>query len=101
MALAPGQPSDRPGAFGTFDRITGVEFVRLSLAVKTEWKREIERVVTYEVTAPLLADVGMVGPQIDGAIDRYLPGGASQFQMLVPAAERMRHLRIVEERPIR
>ena len=101
MALAPGQPSDRPGAFGTLDPIPSVEFVRLSLAVKTAWKPAIDRVVTYEVTAPLLADVGTVGPQIDVAFDRYLPGGASQFQMLVPAAERMGHLRIVEERPIR
>ena len=100
MALSPGQPPDRPGGFGTFDRIASVEFVRLSLAVKTEWKATIDRVVTYEITAPLLADVGTVGPQIDGPADRYLPGGGSQFQMMVPAAERIQHLRVVEVRPI-
>jgi len=101
MALAPGQPTDRPGAFGTFDRIANVEFVRLSLAVKTAWKPAIDRVVTYEITAPLLADIGTVGPQIDVPAARYLPGGGSQFQMMMPAAERMQHLRVVEVRPIR
>lgn len=100
MALAPGQGTDRPGAFGTFDLIPNVEFVRLQLAVKTAWKPAIDRVVTYEISAPLIADVGIVGPQIDGPADRYLPGGGSQFQMMMPAAERMQHLRVVEVRPI-
>ncbi|HMG48419.1 MAG TPA: hypothetical protein VK614_13280 [Allosphingosinicella sp.] len=101
MALAPGQPTDRPGGFGTFDRIPNVEFVRLSLAVKMAWKPAIDRVVTYEITTPLPADVGTVGPQIDVPADRYLPGGGSQFQMMIPAAERIQHLRVVEVRPIR
>lgn len=100
MAIAPGQPTDRPGGFGTFDRIPNVEFVRLQLAVKMAWKPAIDRVVTYEITTPLIADVGAVGPQIDVPADRYLPGGGSQFQMMMPAAERMQHLRVVEVRPI-
>ena len=100
MAIAPGQATDRPGGFGTFDRIPNVEYVRLSLAVKTAWKPAIDRVVTYEITAPLIADVGAVGPQIDVPADRYLPGGGSQFQMMMPAAERMQHLRVVEVRSI-
>jgi hypothetical protein len=100
MAIAPGQPTDRPGAFGTFDRIASIDFVRLVLAVKSEWKPAIDRVVTYEITAPLIADVGTVGPQIDGSANRYLPGGGSQFQMMVPAAERMQHLSVIEVRPI-
>jgi len=100
MAIAPGQPTDRPGGFGTFDRIPNVDYVRLSLAVKTAWKPAIDRVVTYEITAPLIADVGTVGPQIDVPADRYLPGGGSQFQMMMPAAERMQHLRVVEVRSI-
>jgi hypothetical protein len=101
MALSPGQATDRPGAFGTFERIPSVEFVRLSLAVKTAWKPAIDRVVTYEITAPLIADVGAVGPQVDLSADRYLPGGASQFQMMMPAAERMQHLRVIEVRALR
>ena len=100
MALAPGQPADHPGAFGTFDRIANVAYVRRVLAVKTAWKPTIDRVVTYEITSPLTADVGTVGPQIDGPLDAFLPGGGSQFQMTVPAAERMQHLRVVQERPI-
>jgi hypothetical protein len=101
MALAPGQPPDRPGAFGTFDRIPDSRFVRYSLAVKTAWKPNIDRVVTFEVSDPLPADTGVVGPQIDGEAGLYLPGGASQFEMRVPAPERMAHLRIVAVRPIR
>lgn len=100
MAFAPGQPTDHPGAFGTFDRIPNVAYVRRVLAVKTAWKPAIDRVVTYEITSPLTADVGTVGPQIDVPLDAFLPGGGSQFQMTVPAAERMQHLRVVEERPI-
>lgn len=101
MALAPGQPPDKPGAFGTFDRIADIRFVRFSLAVKTAWKPAIDRVVTFEIADPLPADIGMVGPQIDSDGGLYLPGGASQLEMKVPAAERIAHLRIVAVRPIR
>jgi hypothetical protein len=100
MALAPGQGTDRPGAFGTFDRIPDIRFVRFALAVKEEWKPEIDRVVTYEIVSPLPADTGVVGPQIDVPAGYYLPGGASQFEMKVPAAERAGHLRVVAVRPI-
>ncbi len=101
MALSPGQGTDRPGAFGTFDRIPDVRFVRFSLAVKTEWKPRIDRVVTYEIVEPLPADTGVVGPQIDVPANLYLPGGGSQFEMKVPAADRAGHLRVVAVRPIR
>jgi hypothetical protein len=101
MALAPGQGTDRPGAFGTFERIGSVRFVRYSLAVKTAWKPKIDRVVTFEIVDPLPADVGMVGPQIDAAAGLYLPGGASQLEMKVPASERNAHLKVVAVREIR
>ena len=101
MAIAPGQSPQCPGGFGTFDRIPDVDYVRLRLAVKTAWKPAIDRVVTYEITVPVIADVGSVGPQIDVPGDRYLPGGGSQFQLMVPAGERMQHLRVLEVRPIR
>lgn len=101
MALAPGQPQDKPGAFGTFDRIPDAHFVRYQLAVKTAWKPAVDRVVTFEIVDPLLVDVGMVGPQIDTDTGLYLPGGASQFEMMVPAPERIAHLKIVAVRAIR
>lgn len=101
MALSPGQPTDRPGGFGTFDRIPDVAYVRRALAVKVAWKPAIDRVVTYEVTDPLPADTGTVGPQIDADGPTYLPGGGSQLEMKVPAPERIRHLRVVEVREIR
>lgn len=100
MALAPGQPPEKPGAFGTFDRIPDARFVRYSLAVKTAWKPVVDRVVTFEIVDPLPADTGLVGPQIDADAGLYLPGGASQLEMKVPAAERIAHLRIVSVRPI-
>lgn len=100
MALAPGQGTDRPGGFATFDRIPDVRFVRFSLAVKKAWKPAVDRVVTYEIVTPLPADTGLVGPQIDVPENLYLPGGASQFEMKVPAAERAGHLRVVAVRPI-
>lgn len=101
MALSPGQPVERPGAFGTFDLIPDVAWVRRVLAVKVAWKPAIDRVVTYEVATPLDADVGTVGPQIDEGTHQYLPGGGSQFEMQVPAAERFSHLKVVEVRAIR
>ena len=100
MALSPGQGTDRPGAFGTFDRIPDVRFVRFALAVKTEWKPQIDRVVTYEIVTPLPADTGVVGPQIDVPANLYLPGGGSQLEMKVPATERSAHLRVVAVREI-
>jgi hypothetical protein len=101
MALSPGQPVDRPGAFATFDRIPDVAWVRRVLAVKVAWKPAIDRVVTYEVAAPLAADVGTVGPQIDEGAREYLPGGGSQLEMQVPAAERFAHLKVIEVRAIK
>jgi hypothetical protein len=101
MALSPGQGTDRPGGFGTFDRVPDVAYVRRALAVKSQWKSTIDRIVTYEVATPLPADTGTVGPQIDREASRYLPGGGSQLEMKVPPAERIAHLRVVEVRPLR
>jgi hypothetical protein len=100
MALSPGQGTDRPGGFGTFDLIPNVAYVRIRLAVKQAWKPAIDRVVTYEVTDPIPADTGTVGPQIDAAGPAYLPGGGSQLEMKVPAPDRIRHLKVVEVRAI-
>jgi hypothetical protein len=101
VALAPGQPAERPGAFATFDYIPDTAWVRRVLAVKVAWKPAIDRVATYEVAEPLPADTGTVGPQIDEQGPTYLPGGGSQLEMMVIAADRMRYLKPIEVRPIR
>lgn len=100
MALSPGQPTDRPGAFGTFDWIPNVRYVRERLAVKVAWKPQVDRVALFEIVEPLPADTGVVGPQIDAGAGAYLPGGGSQFEMKVPASERMRHLKLIDVSPL-
>ncbi|HEY9062696.1 MAG TPA: RHS repeat-associated core domain-containing protein [Pseudobacteroides sp.] len=100
MALGPGQPVTTPGKFGTFDTIKDVDFVRNDLAVKQDWKPDLDRVVTYEVTKDLPVKLGPVGPQIDKPVGKYLPGGASQLEMMVAPGDRMNHLKVVSVRNI-
>ncbi|MYL64388.1 hypothetical protein GLW07_13610 [Bacillus hwajinpoensis] len=100
MALSPDQPNERPGGFGTFDEITDSMYVRNSLAVKEEWKPNIDRIVVYEVVDELPVMSGKVGPQIEEPLGSYLPGGGHQIQMLVSPAERMKYLKVVEIKKI-
>jgi hypothetical protein len=101
MAIGGEQTAEQPGSFGTFDNIDEVEDVRSGLAVRIEWKPEVDRVVTYEVTQAIPVRVGPVGPQIDGGSCRLLWGRWSQLQMLVPTDQRMAYLKVVGIRPIR
>src|SRR5690606_29500957 len=101
MAMSPGQPSNRPGGFATFDNIPNVRYVREDLAVKKVWKPQIDRVVTYEITEPLPVRIGPVGPQIDKGVGKYLPGGGSQVEMAVDAVDRMKYLKVIDETPIK
>ena len=101
MAMAPGQPDDRPGGFGTMSHIEDKEFVRNDLAVKEDWKPDIDRINTYEVIKPLPANVGDVGSQVDVPADRYLAGGADQFEMKVNTAERMQYIKFVDSREVK
>ncbi|WP_337930602.1 hypothetical protein [Holdemanella sp.] len=100
MAMAPGQPDDRPGAFGTMSNIEDKNFVRDKLAVKEDWKPEIDRVNTYEIVKPLPANVGEVGPQVDIPADRYLKGGSDQIEMLVEPRDRMDYIKLIDSRRI-
>jgi len=100
MAMAPGQPDDRPGGFGTLSHIEDKEFVRNNLAVKEDWKPDIDRINTYEVIKPLPANVGEVGPQVDIPADKYLSGGADQIEMKVHPAERMQYIKLVDSREV-
>ncbi|MDY0406301.1 hypothetical protein P5G51_013680 [Virgibacillus sp. 179-BFC.A HS] len=86
MALANGQSPIYPGRFGTNpNTIVDINHVRNQLAVKNEWKPDIDKVAQYRVkdgvSIPSLK--GPVGPQIDLGSHMYLPGGASQVQILL------------------
>ncbi|WP_270180272.1 hypothetical protein [Alkalihalobacillus sp. CinArs1] len=100
MALGSGQPVNRPGGFGTFNKIDDTRFVREILAVKESWKPDLSKVVTYEVIEELPVNKGRVGPQIDENTNKYLPGGGTQVEMLVSPKDRMKYLKVVDERTI-
>jgi hypothetical protein len=100
VAIDASQPDTNPGVFGTFDWIDSVGEVRDDLAVLQAWMPDVQRVTTFRVTQPLPVLVGPIGPQVDPATCRLLPGRFSQFEMLVPAANVMTYLAVVSSRPI-
>ena len=103
MALDSTQPVTSPGNFGTFDNIPNVDYVRNNLAVKSDWKVDCSKVVTYRVKPGVEIPVieGPVGPQIDLNADKYLTGGGSQIQMLLDrSVNKMDYLEVVSVRSI-
>ena len=103
MALDSMQPVTSPGNFATFDDIPNVGYVRDNLAVKSDWKVDCSKVVTYRVKQGVELPVleGPVGPQIDINADKYLPGGGTQIQMLLDRnVNKMDYLEIVSIRSI-
>lgn len=74
MAIGGAQTEDQPGSFGTFDRIRSVSDVREDLAVRSDWKPRVDRVVTYEVVRELPVRIGPIGPQVDPGLCTLLPG---------------------------
>jgi len=101
MALSSGQKNDTPGGWGTFDYIRSVKDVREYLAVLPEFKKDVDRVVTYEVTYKMPVMKGPVGPQVDKETCSILPGRWSQFNMLMRFDNRMAYLKVVDERKIK
>ncbi|HEU0097864.1 MAG TPA: hypothetical protein VFQ67_03730 [Allosphingosinicella sp.] len=101
MAIGGAQTPDQPGRFGTFDRIASVADVREDLAVRSDWKPAVDRVVTYEVVRELPVLIGPVGPQVDSALCALLPGRWSQFEARVEKGTLRSYLRVLEVRPIR
>ncbi|PJI07819.1 MULTISPECIES: hypothetical protein [Clostridium] len=103
MALDSTQPVTSPGGFATFDNIPNVDYVRNNLAVKSDWKVDCSKVVTYRVKQGVDLHVleGPVGPQIDINADKYLPGGGTQIQMLLDrSVNKMDYLEVVSIRSI-
>jgi hypothetical protein len=100
MAIGGGQTPDQPGSFGTFDKIDSVADVREDLAVRSDWKPQVDRVVTYEVVRALPVKIGPIGPQIDPKLCELLSGRWSQFQALVEKGTLRSFLKVVDVRPI-
>lgn len=100
MAIGGGQTPDQPGSFGTFDRIGSVADVREDLAVRSDWKPKVDRVVTYEVVRELPVRIGPIGPQVDPGLCALLPGRWSQFQALVEKGTLRGYLKVIEVRAI-
>lgn len=101
MAIGGGQTPDQPGRFGTFDRIGSVEDVREDLAVRSDWKPEVDRVVTYEVVRALPVLIGPIGPQVDPKLCVLLPGRWSQFEARVEKGTLRGYLKVLDVREIR
>jgi hypothetical protein len=101
MAIGGAQTPDQPGSFGTFDRIGRVADVREDLAVRSDWKPKVDRVVTYEVVRELPVRIGPIGPQVDPGLCVLLPGRWSQFQALVEKGTLRGYLKVLEVRAIR
>ena len=103
MVLDSTQPVTSPGSFATFDNIPNVDYVRNNLAVKSDWKVDCSKVVTYRVKQGVELTVleGPVGPQIDINADKYLSGGGTQIQMLLDrSVDKMDYLEVVSIRSI-
>jgi len=101
MVLDNAQPIHKPGSFGTFDKITGIEYAKENLAIKSNWKEDFGKVVTYRVKQGVELPVleGPVGPQIDLNADKYLPGGGTQIQIMLDWKEdKMNYLEVIAVR---
>jgi hypothetical protein len=105
MAISKGQKPTNPGRFATTTgTIEDINYVRDNLAVKVEWKPDVDRVVTYKVKegVSLPALQGPVGPQIDLTVNQYLKGGADQINILLDrGTNAMDYLEIVSIRNIK
>lgn len=53
------------------------------MAIKSNWKMDCGKVVTYKVKQGVELNVpsGSIGPQIDLKVDKYLPGNNSVTQL--------------------
>ena len=101
MALAPDQPTNKPGGYATFDRVATIKQARDNLAIRKDWKPAIGRVAIYETIAPMPVRIGPIASQIDPGDCRLLIGRWSQIEFRVPYDRRMDYLLLIDEYPIR
>jgi len=78
------------GGFATFDDVPNQAYARNQLAITSEMKRDVSYVVEVEITRPINAQVGIVGPQ--GAAS----GGGNQLHLFIPDGQRGEFLKFVE-----
>ncbi len=83
MVLDVKQDSDSPGGFGIIEDVTSRDFARNNMAIKSNWKDDCGKVVTYKVKdgVELKTLSGPIGPQIDLDADKYLPGDMNVTQL--------------------
>ena len=69
------------GNWATFDNVPSQSFARNGLAITKGFKEDVGYVVELEITKPLNAQIGIVGPQSGAA------GGANQVNFMFPRRE--------------
>jgi filamentous hemagglutinin len=89
-----GRSDIRFGGWGTFDNVPNQAYARNQLALTTGMKENVGYVIEVEITKPINAQVGVVGPQGSAA------GGGNQLHFIVPPRDRASVFRVVGERKL-
>jgi len=77
------------GGWATFDEVPNKSYARNQLAITAEMKPNIGYVVEVEITKPINAKIGIVGPQ------DAVKGGGNQLHFFVTAADRSEVFRYI------
>ena len=89
-----GKTSIRYGGWGTFDDVPNQAYARNQLALTESMKENVGYVVELEVTKPINAQVGVVGPQGSAT------GGGNQLHFVIPPGDRATIFKVVGERKL-
>lgn len=88
-AIQEGDTSKAFGGWATFDEVPNQSYARNRLALTSDMKADVSYVVEVEITYPINAQVGVVGPQGTAA------GGGNQLHFLLPKKARGSAFRVV------
>ncbi|MGF6907695.1 hemagglutinin repeat-containing protein [Fusobacterium sp. PH5-44] len=102
--MAMGKNQENPGGFATdINTINSVDYTRNNLAIKLGWKGEIGKVGEFQVNDGkiLPVNIGPVGPQIDLDLNKYLPGGANQYEMKIDMNKWGNFIELINTRKIK